>query len=176
MPFLLYRHWPKDSDSLVFRRVREVSVGGKHGPIAKHVANECGDEPGCGWHMSETQLLDQLSDTPGHAVLIDLKPTTTGNVSLYRLTDVWGFSYREWTPVCLRLESLFIDEHRANAEEFKEEFPFRPEDGGVIAHEFLYLNGGTSEGTWNWGMAGSVNGALLFQDAWEYLANQVRYE
>ena len=57
-----------------------------------------------------------------------------------------------------------------------EEFPFRPEDGGVIAHEFLYLNGGTGEGTWNWGMAGSVNGALLFQDAWEYLANQVRYE
>lgn len=126
--------------------------------------------------MSEPQLLHYLkATTSGHAVLIDLKPTTTGNVSLYRLTDVWGFSYRQWTPVCLRLESLFIDEHIENADAFKEEFRLQP-DGGVIAHKFLYLNGGVSEGNWNWGMAGSVNGALLFQDAWEYLANQVRYE
>lgn len=176
MPFLLYQHWPNDAGSRTFRRIKQVSIGGGRGPIAAHVAEECGDEPGCRWHMAEAQLLRHLGVTSGHAVLIDLKPTTTGNVSLYRLKDVWGFSYREWTPVCLRLESLFIDEHRANTKEFREEFPFRPEDGGVTIHEFLYLNGGTSEGTWNWGMTGTVNSALLFRDAWEYLADQVRYE
>ena len=71
--------------------------------------------------------------------------TTLGNVSLYRLTDVWAFSYREWPPVCLRLESLFIDEHIENTEGFKEKVQFRPEDGGVNIHEFLYLNGGMKE-------------------------------
>jgi hypothetical protein len=164
MPFLLYQHWPNDAGSRTFWRVKQVSIGGGRGPIAAHVADECGDEPGCRWHMSETQLLSRLTVTPEHAVLIDLKPTTKGNVSLYRLTDVWGFSYRQWTPVCLKLESLFIDEHIENAEAFKEEFQLRP-DGGVIAHEFLYLNGGVSEGNWNWGMTGAVNSALLFRDA-----------
>ena len=174
MPFLLYQHWPNDAGSRTFRRVKQVSIGGR-GPIAAHVADECGDEPGCRWHMSETQLLSRLTVTPDHAVLIDLKPTTQGNVSLYRLTDVWGFSYRQWTPICLRLESLFIDEHIENVEAFKEEFQLRS-DGGVIAYEFLYLNGGVSEGNWNWGMTGAVNSALLFRDAWEYLAGQVKYE
>lgn len=126
--------------------------------------------------MSETQLLTRLGVDSGHAVLIDLKPTTKGNVSLYRITDVWGFSYLEWTPICLRLESLFIDEEKKDAEVFKKEFEHRAEDGGVVIHEFLYLNGGVGEGTWNWGMTGAVNSALLFRDAWEYLAGQVRYD
>jgi hypothetical protein len=125
--------------------------------------------------MTEARLLRHLGVTSGHAVLIDLKPTTTGNVSLYQLKDVWGFSYRQWTPVCLRLESLFVDEHIENAGAFKEEFQLRP-DGGDIAHELLYLNGGVSEGNWNWSMTGAVNSALLFRDAWEYLAGQVKYE
>lgn len=141
MPFLLYQHWPNDSGSRTFRRVKRVSIGGKRGPIAAHVAEECTNEPGCCRHMPEVRLLHHLEAAPGHAVLIDLKPTTPGNVSLYRLTDVWGFSYREWTPVCLRLESLFIDERIEDTEAFKEHFEFRPEDGGVIIHELLYLNG-----------------------------------
>lgn len=153
-----------------------MSIGGKHGPVAAHASGECGGVSRCGWHMSETRLLGRLGVTPEHAVLIDLKPRKKGNVSLYRLTDVWGFSYREWTPLCLRLEPLFMDKKSDDAEAFKEEFEFRAEDGGTVIHEFLYLNGGISEGTWNWGMTGTVNGALLFRDAWEYLAGQVRYE
>ena len=175
MTFLLYQHWPNDAGSRTFWRVRQVSIGGRRGPIAAHVADECGGELGCCWHIAEAQLLHHLDVTSEHAVLIDLKPTTTGNVSLYRLKDVRGFSYREWTPVCLRLESLFIDEPIENAEAFKEEFQLQPE-GGIIAHEFLYLNGGVGEGNWNWGMTGAVNSALLFRDAWECLAAQVRYE
>lgn len=175
MPFFLYQHRSGIGDSLKFRRLKRVSIGGKHGPIAAHAREECGGVPERGWHMSEIQLLDRLNVAPEHAVLIDLKPTTKSNVSLYRITDVWGFSYKEWTPVCLRLESLFIDEIRQNAEVFKEKFNFSPEGTGEIVYEFLYLNGGASEGTWQWGMSGNVNGTLLFQDAWRYLSHQVDY-
>jgi hypothetical protein len=176
MPFLLYQHWPNDAGSRIFRQVKQVGLGGRRGPIAAHVADECGGEPGCRWHMTNERLLEQLCKPTEHAVLIDLKPKAKGNVSLYRLTDMWGFSYREWTPICLRLETFFRDKMVRDPDEYKREFEFRADHSEEIIHEFLYLNGGTSEGTWNWGMAGSVNGALLFQDAWEYLANQVRYE
>lgn len=177
MPFFLYQHWQSESGSLTFRRVKQVALGGKSGPIAAYVTDECGAEPGYRWHMTSERLLEQLCKPTEHAVLIDLKPKAKGNVSLYRLTDIWGFSYREWTPMCLRLETFFRDKMVRDPDEYKREFEFQAEDHSEeIIHEFLYLNGGTSEGTWNWGMAGSVNGALLFQDAWEYLANQVRYE
>jgi hypothetical protein len=61
MPFFLYQHWPSGSGSLTFRRVKKVSVGGKNGPIAAHVASECGNEPGCRWHMPEVRLLQHLT-------------------------------------------------------------------------------------------------------------------
>jgi hypothetical protein len=126
--------------------------------------------------MTNERLLEQLCKPTEHAVLIDLMLKAKGNVSLYRLTDMWGFSYREWTSICLRLETFFRDKMVQDPEEYKREFEFRADHIEEIIHVFLYLNGGTSGGTWNWSMAGNVNGALLFQEAWEYLANQVRYE
>ena len=109
MPFLLYQRWQSESGSLTFRRVKQVALGGKSGPIAAYVTGECGNEPGYRWHMTNERLLEQLCKPTDHAVLIDLKPKAKGNVSLYRLTDIWGFSYREWTPICLRLETFFRD-------------------------------------------------------------------
>jgi hypothetical protein len=39
--------------------------------------------------------------------------------------------------------------------------------------EFLYLQGGVKKGTWNWGMVGRVNGALLWPDAFAYLTDSL---
>jgi hypothetical protein len=125
MPFLLYQHWPNDAGSRIFRQVKQVALGGRRGPIAAHVADECGGEPGCRWHMTNERLLEQLCKPTEHAVLIDLKANAKVNVSLYRLTDMWGFSYREWTPICLRLETFFRDKMVRDPDEYKREFEFR---------------------------------------------------
>lgn len=176
MPFFLYEHSPSHSGYLTFKRLKKVALGGKRGPIAAHVNRECGGQPGRGWHLPELQVLEHLGGSANHALLIDLKPKKERNVSLYRLMDIWGFSYEDWTPVCFRLESLFIDEERGDAEAFKQHFELDTRKGGQVIHEFLYLRGGANKGTWGWGMVGNVNSALLFRDAWEYFVSKVRYE
>jgi hypothetical protein len=102
--------------------------------------------------MTNERLLERLCKPTEHAVLKDLKPKAKGNVSLYRLTDIWGFSYREWTPICLRLETFFRDKMVRDPDECKREFEFRADHCEEIIHEFLYLNGGTSgePGTGAW--------------------------
>lgn len=176
MPFLLYEYAPSDTGALTYRRLKRVALGGKSGPIATHVSNEYGGQPNTGWHMSESKMLEHFGGIDNRALLIDLKPNKRGNVSLYQLTDIWGFSYEGWTPICLRLESLFIDKEEEDVETFKQSFEFDPQDGGHVIHEFLYLRGGTNEGPWGWGMTGSVNSALLFRDAWEYFVRRIKYE
>ena len=98
------------------------------------------------------------------AVENGLKPYQTANVSLYRVMNVWGHSYEAWTPVAVHLEALFVDREHLAPAEFKKRFRDRDADRDQIG-EFLYLQGGVREGTWNWGMVGRVNGALLWPDA-----------
>jgi hypothetical protein len=40
MPFLPYQLWQSESGSLTFRRVKQVALGGKSGPIAAYVTGE----------------------------------------------------------------------------------------------------------------------------------------
>ena len=113
------------------------------------------------WEVDEAEILEQLGyDSRDHLFIIDMKPSVPGNVSLYRLRRIWGFSNPDWTPLALRLDALFVDEKQAHPEKFKSEFllPSRPD----AVHEFLYVRGGTRGGTWNWGRIGSVNGVLLW--------------
>jgi hypothetical protein len=42
-----------------------------------------------------------------------------------------------------------------------------------VVGEFLYVQGGTTGGTWNWGPVGSVNGALVWPDAFAYLCGEL---
>ena len=97
-----------------------------------------------------------------------MKPRVAGNVSLYRLLDVWGFSYDSWTPLAIRLRALFGDRQEANPLAFKNSFVDPGIDHSLVG-EFLYVQGGVSKGTWNWGQVGRVNGALLWRDAFDFL-------
>lgn len=128
------------------------------------------------WHLPETELLKLVvEEKPSdHAILIDLKPNAKGNVSIYQLKDIWGFSYSEWTPIALHLETLFVDEEIENPDSFKNTFEAPNLKDRENVYEFLYLRGGTKGGTWNWGMVGRVNGALLWPDALKYFIDELR--
>lgn len=151
-------------------RPGEIRLSGNGSPFRK-VLTDAGSAK---WHSTDEFILYLLGvERPAeHRILIDLKPSDKSNVSLYRLRDVWGFSYEEWTPLALRLESLLVDEPQDNPSTFKQVFrgPLETKD---FIYEFLYLNGGTKSGKWTWGLVGRVNAALLWPDALRYFVNAI---
>lgn len=170
MPFMLYGVQPTPSGS-AFEYVRHLQLAGSRGPLRRFVQeNVVSDERPVGWHATEQGILTAAGEpADSQAIVIDLKPSVKGNVSLYRLRDVWGYSYADWSPLALRLESLFVDRVVEDVAAFKRSFVVPPDSSDEIG-EFLYVQGGTCGGTWNWGMVGRVNGALLWPNALAYLS------
>jgi hypothetical protein len=115
-----------------------------------------------------------------HAVIIDLKPDTPENVSLYEVEDVWGWSNEEWTPIALRLRPLFVDYKDKNAVGLKKCFAIPSDDfvreNGTAIHEFLYCT--HAEGIdwrWRWGRNGVVNATLLWPEAFDYFVSSIQH-
>lgn len=165
MPSLLYQV----DDRQTYRQLRRVPLAGTRGPLYKHMQAVCPDEGK--WHLPESRMLELLdvADPARHAVVIDLKPSQEGNVSLFRIRDVWGCRAKSWCPLALRLETLYVDHIVSNSRQFKREFvPDRNEH--KIVHEFLYIRG---ESSWTWGRVGMVNGALLWPDAYKYFVTEI---
>ncbi len=173
MPFMLY-----DVASLSgpkqYTFIRTIPIAGNTGPLA---SIQRAKNPSCkspfSWHASSSEIVAVIAGaSPTHEIVIDLKPNVANNVSLYRLLDIWGFSYNEWTPLAVRLEVLFGDLVHGDPEQFKASFSDANADRSLVG-EFLYVQGGTAGGTWSWGRVGSVNGALLWRDAFDYLSGKL---
>lgn len=110
MPFMLYDVVGKDGYRQ-YMYLKNVQIAGNTGPLAAIEKNSNGARPSpFGWHASASDIVAAIpGTTAGQEILIDLKPNVSENVSLYRLTDVWGFSYDDWTPLALLLQTLFAD-------------------------------------------------------------------
>ena len=174
MPFLLYQQSPSPDGGTEYAQLRELSLAGKTNgliyPFVKAYAPKAEVFP---WHAKVNDLLDEAGIPPKrHSVIIDLKPTVHGNLSLFELTDVWGYSYAEWTPLALRMERLFIDRTVPDPDRTKQRFSDEG-CGREPVYEFLYLQGGLRGGTWRWGPVGSVNGVLLWPDALAYFMAKI---
>lgn len=169
MPFFLYA---LNSEHGEYRQIREISLSGTASPF-RTISAEAGQK----WHASDGRILSLLGvKRPAeHRILIDLKPSDKSNVSLYRLRNVWGHSYEDWTPLALRLESLLVDEPQDSPSTFKQIF-VAPVETKDFIYEFLYLNGGTRSGKWTWGLVGRVNGALLWPDALGYFVGSINHQ
>ncbi|MFW6164245.1 MAG: hypothetical protein ACODAJ_15865 [Planctomycetota bacterium] len=174
MPFLLYERTERDDGTVEYFELEEVSLAGRTNglvyPFVKAYAPRAKAFP---WGATVGDLLREAGTDPGQrAVVAALRPTTEGNLSLYELTDVFGYSYQQWTPLCLRMEALVVDQTVPDPERFKRRFRRR---GGrrPVVHQFLYLQGGLAGGTWKWGPVGSVNGVLLWPDALSFFLERL---
>ena len=184
MPFYLYEKTPINGGFSEYIQERKISLAGTNNVIYRSLTatnqlqQNQGQNAGIGWHLNETNLLSTATEQEPvlaneYAIVIDLKPNVANNVSLYEIKDIWGFSYSDYTPVALRLETLFVDLNHPNPDAFKERFT----DDNCLrdqVHEFLYLQGGYGFGTWNWGRVGMVNGALLWPDALEFFFTEIQ--
>jgi hypothetical protein len=153
--------------------IRQVKIAGD-GPLAaiQRLKNPAGECP-FSWHAPGREIVKKITgEDDGHELVVDLKPYQSGNVSLYRVMNIWGHSYEAWTPLAVHLEALFVDMENHDPTEFKKRFVVGKAKRDEIG-EFLYVQGGVREGNWNWGMVGRVNGALLWPDAFAYLTKSL---
>ena len=178
MAFLLYKVSKRKDGSTWYEKQRQVVLAGNHsGTICRYVRDVHKAQLGtdCTWHLDERTLLALWDEDPeSHRLVIDLKPRSEEEVSLYEVKDIWGYSEPTWTPIALRLDELFRDKADKNPAAFKEGFSAAGCTRNRV-REFLYLQGGTDfKGTWNWGPVGRTNGALLFDRAYEYFQKVLR--
>jgi hypothetical protein len=168
VPFYLYKRTPRDDGSTTYTQVDTVSLAGTTNglvyPFVRAYAR-AGAET-FPWHATIRDLLAESGlPSRNHTVVVDVNPKQ--DVTLFELTDVLGFSYLDTTPICLRMQALFLGEKPLDPERFKERFSDARCSRRPV-HQFLYLQGGLTEGDWRWGPVGSVNGALLWPDALEF--------
>ena len=102
------------------------------------------------WHFPIEKGLKQL-EYDENSILIDAKPHKEGNVSLYEILDIWGYTTRTWTPILLRLKALLVDEEASYYDKKQFKITGYPNIETVLT--FLYLRGGIYRnsffGTWN---------------------------
>ena len=168
MSWLVYDADAQDGVLTKPRLVEKGALTGE-GPLYAAMKRQLGT-PGqhaVTWELSAAELLRALGhDGERTWFVVDMKPNVRRNVSLYRLTHIWGHSYADWTPVAFQLRTIFVDLRHDDPEGFKQRF--RIPGKGDIVHEFLYLQGGSQRSNWAWGRVGSVNGALLWPDAFNH--------
>jgi hypothetical protein len=175
MQFFIYRIEPSGHHRLL----KPVELAGSDGPLAQYVRTSPAatlpkDQEGTGWHLTESRLLGLLVIPPTieHAVLCGMRPPTKSFVEMYRLLDLWGFSYRNWTPVTFRLRQLTDENSRVpDPTALTRGFKIQSQAEPVVA--FLQLNGGLVEGTWSWGATRSSNRIVLPPEALEFFLSSL---
>jgi hypothetical protein len=128
------------------------------------------------WHINIIDALKSSQEEYHNSTLIiDLKPNQN-NLSLYELTNVWGYSCNGWTPVLFHLAGLFVDEDPQNMN--KENFIRNAQDIDDPIYEFLYLEGtvnnGVLDGRWTAPPVSSTNATLLWPDTLKYFITCMR--
>ncbi|MFH0988502.1 MAG: hypothetical protein V1799_00625 [bacterium] len=177
MPFFIYTIDKQSNELESFSSPKEISLAGAAGPIAKFVRSKINSStrPPFEWHMTELELVHSLGftdeETFYRAVIIDLKPGDKSHAHLYRIRDIWGYTYSDWTPICVRLEELRIDS-KVSPNVIKKGFTVSGYLNDPVI-EFLYLRGGLDTKGWPWGPVGSVNGVLLWPDALKYFLSAI---
>lgn len=120
MPFMLYRARAEGTRT-AYEYLRRLQLAGSSGPLAAHARSQFTGGAIASWHAADLELLEQVHDVDPaeYRIVVDLKPHQKENVSLYRLREAWGYSYDLWTPVAFHLETIFVDRHEADPQEFK---------------------------------------------------------
>jgi hypothetical protein len=168
--------YQKESDGkkVIYKQLEEHSLGGKDSIVAKYLKATLNkqSEP-LKWCMPVLDLFAKVSSLRGNAVLIDLKQNVKGNVSLYELQDVWGYSSDGWTRILLKLQGILIDDTsgKYNKKELSLPLPLDKRPIFTILHFGGTVKNGEIEGRWTPPPPTPYNSALLWPETTEYFAS-----
>ena len=192
MPFNLYRKTGEEDGLDVVELAKPwITFGGhKNGILLKHLElrgvldaarNQAPGNDDV--HFANFPVGDLLEsdgiDHATHRLVIDLKPSTSGNVSLYDVRELWVAIHETWTPVMLRIHPLFMDRQVTEGTEWecKQRLLLDPNrDAGQPIHDIVYLKGGygrpgeNESGWWGPSRLGQYSAVLLFPMVAEYFS------
>jgi len=163
MAFLTYKKTVTGS-SVRYEQLKPLKLGGRDGPIAKHVKT-LSDEDARSWKLEAAALLKLagLETDANTTVLFDVAGHDSTSVCLYELVKIHG-SCRD-TSTQLALDMTVVvdkeigDDAAAYAKNFEIPVPERPRQLG----ETLALSGGPGGGDWKWGTPPMQLGATIVQ-------------
>ena len=124
------------------------------------------------WHINIEKAIANVGEA-GSTLIINLKPNSSKpNLSLYEVSDVWGYFSSGWTPVMFYLKGLFVDADPSALDDM--DFVREPKDIEDPIFSMMYLNGtireGTISGRWTPPGPSPTNSVLLWPDAFKYFA------
>jgi len=154
--------------------LKKISLAGcNHGIIPNLLKEKISKDqnPPIGWTINVSDYYNEKEQT----VIIDIKPKNKrySEVFLCELDKIFGFSYKEWSPIMYRLKRLYSDisPEKLNKNNFI--YPKEPE----IIYTMLYLSGsfknGQLTGTWNYPGPSPTNALLLWSEAMTFFFKNV---
>lgn len=166
-----------DDNKTVFKRLGRVSLAGcTNGLIAmylKKTIDSTATEPYC-WHITRDKLFEILS-LRGNALVIDVKPNSKEELSLFKIKNIWGYSSSGWTPILLELKRIVHDESPDRYDRKNVELEDYKEGDSVFT--LLYLKGtirnGKLECKWVFPGPSPTNSVLLWTDARNYFIRKM---
>lgn len=179
MPFYIYEKEDK-GDYWRFRNIKQITAIPRKliQPFFSDLPENF-DEDSLKWKMYESDIESRLLDyvTPSSdkqlSIVIDLKPNSKKNeVSLYQIKAMYGCSYEEWTPLCLKLGAVCEKSNVEKPYEVKQIVEVRKSQLDQDIIEFLYIMKGYKSGSLNWGRTGNVNAVLLWPEALKYFIKE----
>jgi len=180
MPFYIYERDENESQFIFERKMLFEALPRKIIQPKLDEINKISDIEEYKWSLSvdEIQQLilsiyDTLKTDKKYVIVIDLKPNNSKKaVSLFQIENIFGYSYEDWTPLCLELRTVHDMIDVPNLEKQKLHIEVKKSDFQKRIYEFLYIRKGLKSGTLNWGMTGSVNAPLLWPEVLKYFLNE----
>ena len=163
MSFQLYRI-EVNCEATLYEWVKPAPLSGPNGPIARFVRALGNDGDGLNWLLSGRELVALShagAPAENYRILFDLDSGHEWRVTFCELTSISGTSRSDSTHLVLGFKTLFSGHTKQPAAEFKRRFPVPLAAPLPRFHEALYLQGGTSAGSWKWGEPQLALGAAV---------------
>ena len=169
----------QNNDSTRYQFLKQVSLFGcNEGYIPQLLSQQLSTsstEP-MSWHVNIENSLRSV-ERDNQTLVIDLKPNSKKpNLSLYEVSNVWGYSTSGWTPILLHLRGLFIDEDPSRFD--KDDFIRAPAEVDEPIFSMMYLQGtvdrGQLVGKWTTPGPSPTNSVLLWPDAFKYFWQEAK--
>ena len=165
-------------DTTAFQRSQQVSLAGSRSGIIvqylREILNRSDTEP-LEWHIPVDDIFRKLN-LKGNSLVIDAKPNSKKELSLFDVINIWGYSSHNWTPILLELKQILEDDinkyDRTN-------FTLENYNDDQSVFTFLYLHGSVKNGritdTWVFPGPSPTNSVLLWPKALEFFTNKMGY-